>query len=455
MQEIRNFIAQNRGRFEQELFELLRIPSVSNNPDHKADMEQCARALAQGMEGMGLKKVSVHPTKGHPIVTGEWMGAEGKPTVLIYGHYDVQPEDPIEEWESPPFEPTVREGQVYARGSVDDKGQFYTHFKAIEAYLRVKHSLPVNVKLVIEGEEEIGSENLRGFIKIHRESLKADYILISDTPMFGRGMPSLCYGLRGLAYMEVEVKGPSRDLHSGSFGGAVANPANVLARIISALVDDNGRVTIPGFYDDVIPLTDQERKEFASLPLDEAAYQKELGVPSLSGERGFTTLERVWARPTLDVNGIMGGFTGEGAKTIIPASAKAKISMRLVPNQDSDKIAEGFEAHVKKLCPPTVTITIQRHHGGNPFLAPLDNPGIQAAGRALEKGFEKRPVFIREGGSIPIVATFDEILGKPCILMGFGLPDENSHAPNEKMDLDNFYRGILSSAHFLQELAES
>lgn len=382
------------------------------------------------------------------------MGAPGAPTVLFYGHYDVQPVDPLELWTSPPFEATVRGNRMYARGMADDKGQVFVQLKSLEAFLKNTGSLPVNVKLLIEGEEEVGSEHLEDFIKEYRQMLKADLVLISDTAMFGHGLPSVCYGLRGLAYMQIEVDGPKTDLHSGSFGGSVHNPIQALTEVIASLHDKNGRVAIPGFYNDVRKLTAKERAAFKRLPWNDRKYASELGVKHLYGEKGFTTLERLWIRPTLECNGIWGGFTGEGAKTVLPAKATAKISMRLVPDQHSEMIAKLFEKHIQRIAPKTVHITVKSLHGGEPAVTPLESPGVQAAAKAIEKGFGKPPLFQREGGSIPIVVQFKEILGLDSVLLGFGLPDENAHAPNEFMSLDNFFGGIRTTAHFYSELPQ-
>ncbi|MEX1129327.1 MAG: dipeptidase [Vicinamibacterales bacterium] len=453
MNNVIDFINTNRDRYLDELKEYLAIPSISALPEHKADVRRCAEWTADEMRRIGLQNVRLEETPGHPIVYGDWLGAEGAPTILFYGHYDVQPVDPLDLWESPPFEATIRDGEIYARGSADDKGQVFMHFKAIEAHMKQNGKLPVNMKILLEGEEEVGSANLDDFIKAHREELGADVVVISDSPMFDRGIPSICYGLRGLVYFQIDLRGTKSDLHSGSFGGAVANPNMVLAQILSQMKDKGGRIKVPGFYDDVVPLRDEERAEWKKLPFSETRYRKELGAPKLFGESGYSTLERVWARPTLEVNGILGGFTGEGAKTVIPAVAMAKVSMRLVPNQDPDRIAELFEAYVKKIAPKTVEVTVTRMHGGKPWMTDFDNPFVQAAGRAIEKGFGKTPVFNREGGSIPVVATFQEILGLPSVLFGVGLPDENAHAPNEKLDLNNFHGGVIASAYLYEEVA--
>jgi len=454
MNAVVDVIQTSRDRYLEELNALLAIPSVSALPEHAGDMRRCADALAGHLRRIGLQNVRVVETPGHPIVHGDWLGAPGAPTVLVYGHYDVQPVDPIDQWTSPPFEATIRDGQLFARGAADDKGQLFIHLKAIEAHISQTGALPVNVKVLLEGEEEVGSPNLDPFIRGNRDLLACDVVVISDTPMLERGVPSICYGLRGLNYFQIDLRGTKGDLHSGQYGGAVENPANMLAHIIAQLRDKSGNIKNPGFYDDVLPLTDEERMEIRRLPFDEAAYRRELGAPRLFGEAGFSTFERVWARPTFEVNGLMGGFTGEGSKTVIPATAMAKVSMRLVPNQDPDKIAGLFEAFVRKVTPKTVELRLTRMHGGRPWKTELDNPYVQAAARAFEIGFGKRPVYTREGGSIPIVMTFQQELGAPTVLFGIGVPDENAHAPDEKLDLGNFFGGILSSAYLLQEIAQ-
>jgi acetylornithine deacetylase/succinyl-diaminopimelate desuccinylase-like protein len=452
MQAILNYIEGNRDRYLNELTELLTIPSVSTSKENVPDIQRCAEWVAAHMRGIGLPRAEIFPTAGHPIVYGEWTGAPGKPTLLIYGHYDVQPAEPLELWTTPPFHATIRNGNLYARGAADDKGQVFIHLKSIEAFMRNGGTLPVNIKLLIEGEEEIGSENLAGFVREHKELLAADLVLISDSSMYARGVPSICYGLRGLSYMQIDLMGPNKDLHSGSFGGTVHNPIQALTEIIAQLHDKNGKVTIPGFYKDVRPLSKNERNAFKKLPWSDKKYAKELGVRQLYGEKGFTSLERVWARPTLECNGIWGGFTGEGAKTVLPSRASAKISMRLVPDQTSARAAKLFERHIKKIAPKTVTVTVRNLHGGEPAITPIDSPGVVAAVAALEKGFGKKPLYQREGGSIPIVVEFKELLGLDTVLLGFGLPDENSHAPDEFLNLDNFYNGIKTSAHFFDEL---
>src|SRR5215204_2639456 len=453
MNQVVDFINVNRDRYVDELKQYLAIPSISALPQHAADVRRAAEWTGEALKTAGLQNVRLIETPGNPVVYGDWLNAPGKPTILFYGHYDVQPVDPVELWTSPPFEATVRDGEIYARGSADDKGQVFMHIKAVEAHLKQTGSLPLNIKFFIEGEEEVGSINLDDFVRSHKQELAADVVVISDSPMFDRGIPSICYGLRGLTYFQIDLRGTKSDLHSGSFGGAVANPAFVLATILAQMKDRGGRIKIPGFYDDVRDLTDEERAQWKRLPFNETRYRKELGAPKLFGETGFSTLERVWARPTFEVNGMLGGFTGEGAKTVIPAIAMAKVSMRLVPNQDPDKIAGLFETYVKKVAPKSVEVTVTRMHGGKPWMTEFDNPFVQAAGRAIEKGFGKAPVFNREGGSIPVVATFQEILGLPSVLFGVGLPDENAHAPNEKLDLQNFHGGVIASAFLYEEIA--
>jgi acetylornithine deacetylase/succinyl-diaminopimelate desuccinylase-like protein len=454
MNAVIDFINTHRDRYVEELKQYLAIPSISALPQHADDVKRCAQWTADEMRRIGMQNVELIETPGFPVVYGDWLGAEGAPTILFYGHYDVQPVDPIELWESPPFEATVRDGEIYARGSADDKGQVFMHFKAIEAHLKQNGRLPCNIKVILEGEEEVGSANLDNFVKDHKDKLSADVVVISDSPMFDRGIPSICYGLRGLVYFQLDLRGTKSDLHSGSFGGAVANPAFQLANILSQMKDRSGRVKIPGFYDDVRELREEEREQWKRLPFNEKRYAKELGAPKLWGETGYSTLERVWARPTFEVNGILSGFTGEGAKTVIPAVAMAKVSMRLVPNQDPDKIAKLFEDYVHKVAPKSVEVKVTRMHGGKPWMTDFDNKYVQAAGRAIEKGFGKEPVFNREGGSIPVVATFSEILGLPSVLFGVGLPDENAHAPNEKLDLGNFHGGIIASAYLYDEIAK-
>jgi acetylornithine deacetylase/succinyl-diaminopimelate desuccinylase-like protein len=448
------FIDASRQRFVDELVEWVRIPSISSDPAHAKDMHASAEHLAACLRALGAGRVEVWPTAGHPAVFAEWLGAPGKATLLVYGHHDVQPVDPLGEWTTPPFEPSVREGRLWGRGVVDDKGQVYIHAKAIESFIRTSGKLPINLRMIVEGEEEIGSANLDSLMREHAGDLEADFVCVSDTAMFGRGIPSLCVGLRGLSYVEVHVDGPAFDLHSGTFGGGVLNPVNALAKMIASLHDDEGRVTVSGFYDRVLPLTDDDRAQIASLPFDEAAWLRSTGAPATWGEKGYSTLERVWARPTLDCCGIGGGFQGEGAKTIIPARASAKVSCRLVPDQEPEDIASKLAAHFARVAPPGVRVRVEFLHGGRPYLAPTDDPVYEVAKRAFSKAFGKPTVFMREGGSIPFVRTIADRLGKPCLLMGFGQPDENAHAPNEWLLLENYHLGIKSAAYLYSEIAE-
>lgn len=444
------YLKQHRERNLQELEEWLRIPSVSAKSERKQETRQAAEWLAEKMREAGLEAELVE-TRGHPIVIGGWRGAKGKPTLLVYGHYDVQPPEPLEEWKSGPFAPEVRGDKLYARGAVDDKGQVYLHLKAVEAHMRERGDLPVNVVFVVEGEEEVGSPNLEKFLKEKAERLRCDAVLISDTTMFGPGTPSITIGLRGLAYMEIRVQGPSSDLHSGSYGGAVVNPANALCGIIARLHDDQGRVAIPGFYDSVRNLREAERTGIRELPY-EVRLRGEVGAPALGGEAGFSALERLWIRPTLDVNGLLAGYTGEGAKTVLPARAMAKVSMRLVPDQEHRDIEKKFTDFVKEIAPDGVTVEVKALHGGQPWFAEPKGEVFEAAKRAMKSAFGKEPIFIREGGSIPIVGAFEQTFGVPVVLIGFGLPGENAHAPNEWMSVDNFHRGAEAIAAFYDEL---
>lgn len=449
------YIDQHIKRFESELFDLLRIPSISTDSNRKMEVVKAAEFLKTHFENAGLQNVTVYPTPGHPIVYGDWLLAgSDKPTVLIYGHYDVQPPDPLELWHHDPFDPVVIDGKVYARGAADDKGQAYIHVKAVESFLKNGENLPVNVKFLFEGEEEIGSPNLIPFLEQHKTLLTCDMVLVSDTSMFAEDVPSITYGLRGLAYMEVMVYGPNRDLHSGVYGGAVANPLNVLCEIVSKLKDEHGIITIPGFYDKVVPLTEIDREAYKTLPFDEAKYKSDLGIGATFGEIGYSTLERASARPTLDLNGIWGGYQGEGAKTVLPAHAGAKISMRLVPNQDPEEIAALFTAYFKELAPSSVRVEVTPHHGGYPAVTDLSFYGLKAAAEAFKSIYGKEPLYTREGGSIPIVASFKNILGVSTILMGFGLTSDNIHSPNEKFSLKDFHRGIKTSAKFLEVLPQ-
>ncbi|MBI1851124.1 MAG: dipeptidase [Planctomycetes bacterium] len=447
-----DFITNNRERFQKELFDLLRIPSISTSPERDADTKRAAEFVRKQLQDLGFR-AQLHTTPKHPIVTAESPMAAGKPTVLVYGHYDVQPPDPLGEWRHGPFEPTIEGENVIARGATDDKGQMFAHVKAVESIIEAEGKLPCNVKFLIEGEEEIGSPNLDPFIESHKDLLKCDVVVISDTDQFAPGQPAICYALRGLVYMEIEVVGPTHDLHSGMFGGSLDNPATVLARIIASFHDADHHVAIKGFYDHVRALTPDERAGFAELPFDEKGYREEMGVTELVGEKGFTTIERRWARPTCEINGIFGGFQGEGAKTVIPAKAGAKVSMRLVPDQDWKTIAKLFEEHVRSVAPKTVKVNVKTHSGSGPVLVPRDSAAVKAGMRALEKGFGKKPVFMREGGSIPVVLTFDRVLKVPVVLLGFGLPDDRAHSPNEKFNLGDYERGIRTSAHFLHEIA--
>jgi acetylornithine deacetylase/succinyl-diaminopimelate desuccinylase-like protein len=448
---VTEYLQQNREQSLAELNELLRIPSISAKSEHRADTAAAAEWLAQRMRAIGLE-VDLVATAGNPVVLGAWRGAAGAPTLLVYGHYDVQPPEPLDEWLSSPFEPTVRDGKLFARGSVDDKGQVYLHLKAVEAHLATNGSLPVNVVFLVEGEEEVGSEHLPHFLAEHVDRLRCDAVMISDTTMFAPGLPSITIGLRGLAYMEVRVQGPSVDLHSGAYGGAVVNPANALAKIIAQLHDARGRVTVPGFYDRVREMDARERENVAGLPFEEEGLRKEVGAPKLGGEEGYGPLERVWVRPTLDVNGLLSGYTGEGAKTVLPAKAMAKVSMRLVPDQDHKEVERAFTDYVKSLAPEGVTVEVEALHGGQPWFAEPSGPVFEAARRALAKAYGRDPVTIREGGSIPIVKAFEDTLGAPVVLIGFGLPGENAHAPNEWMSLDNFHRGAEAIAMLYDEL---
>lgn len=436
-----------------DLKTLLSIPSVSTDPARKGEVRRCAEEVARQMSEAGLKGVEVIDTPGHPVVFGQYLVDPALPTALIYGHYDVQPEDPVDLWTSPPFEPTERDGKLYARGATDDKGQFLCHIKAVATLLADTGTLPVNVKVIIEGEEEIGSPNLAPFLETHKELLAADVLVVSDSAMFAPGQPSLVYALRGLAFIQIDLKGADSDLHSGVFGGAVPNPGLELARILAQLKDENERITVPGFYDDVADLTETERAAYAALPFDNEEFRAGLNVPGLSGETGYSPLEQRTARPTLEVNGMLCGYTGPGAKTVLPSKAMAKISCRLVPNQDPKKIAELLEKHVRSLCSPNVECEITARHGGHPWITPPDHPALEAAAVAVRAVYGKDPVRVREGGSIPIVVDFQNILGLPGILLGFGLNDENLHAPDEHFRIENFYKGIELSAELLKALA--
>lgn len=454
MEKVIQHIENNFNNYLEELKEYISIPSISTLDENKKDMITCANYVADKLKSAGMKKTKVIKTDGHPLVYGEWMGAPGKPTVLIYGHYDVQPVDPLDEWKTPPFELTVKAGKMYARGANDNKGQNFVHIKSVESYFKTHGTLPCNVKFLIEGEEEIGSSNLGKFLKTNQKLLKCDAVMISDTSMFAPNTPTVSYGLRGLCYMEIEMIGPKQDLHSGSFGGAVANPINELAKLISKLHDKNGKITIPNFYKDVQKMTKKEKENLKSLKFSEAKFAKELNVKELQGEKGFGTLERLWIRPTLDCNGIVGGFTGKGAKTVLPSKASAKISMRLVPNQDPKTVAKEFTKYVKSLAPKSVKINVKELHGGLPFVAPLEEKAVVAAANAASKAFKKKTVFTREGGSIPIVVEFNKQLNAPVILMGLGLDTDNIHSPNEHFNVSSFKSGIKASAYFLDEMSK-
>lgn len=446
------FIGSQLDRFRSELYDFLRIPSVSAKSEHDQDTRRTAEWLSERLAAAGLRSEIVE-TPGHPIVLAEWRGAPGAPTVLIYGHYDVQPPEPLDEWLSPPFEPTVRDGRLYGRGTADDKGQLYMHVKALEAHLATRGSLPINVVVLAEGEEEVGSPNLVPFVEENRQRLACEVVVISDSGMFAEGLPSLLFSLRGLAYFELQVKGAKSDLHSGEYGGAVTNPGNALARIVASLHDAKGRVAIAGFYDDVLEWDAETRKQIAQLPHDDAAYRAELGVAALAGEAGYGTLERTWIRPTCDVNGMLCGYTGEGAKTVLPNRAMAKVSFRLVPNQTPAKVRTLFEAHVTKVTPPGVTVEIKELHGGRPWRAKVEGAAFEAAAEALEETFGVRPVPMGAGGSIPIVVDFEEQLGATALLVGFSLPGCNLHAPNEWLPLDHFGKGIETLTRLYEKLA--
>ena len=453
MTDLKNYIEQNKERFLNELFDLIRIPSISSQKEHKADMYKAAEYWKKILLEAGADRAEVMETDGNPVTFGEKIIDPSLPTVLVYGHMDVMPVDPLDLWESPPFEPEIRDGKIYARGADDDKGQAFMHAKAFE-YMVKTGNLPCNVKFIIEGEEEIGSPNLGKFIDEHKEMLAADIILVSDTGMIAKDIPSITTGLRGLTYVQVEITGPNRDLHSGLFGGAVANPINILSQMIASLTDENNHITIPGFYDDVLEVSAEERAEMAKAPFDLEEYKKSLGIDKVWGEKGYTTTERTGIRPSLDVNGIWGGYTGEGAKTIIPSKAYAKISMRLVPNQDNKKIAELFKSHFESIAPKSVKVKVDFLHGGQGYVCPIDLPAYKAAERAYTDTFGRKPVPVRSGGSIPIISTFEQKLGIKTILMGFGLEENAIHSPNENMPLDIFLKGIETIPLFYKYYVE-
>jgi acetylornithine deacetylase/succinyl-diaminopimelate desuccinylase-like protein len=453
MQAWKDYQEQNKDRFLNELLDLLRIPSVSAKTEHKADMEQCAEAVKQRLLEAGADTVEIYPTEGHPVVYGEKIIDPAKPTVLVYGHYDVQPAEPLELWHSGPFDPVIKDGKIFARGSCDDKGQFYMHVKALETMVQT-NTLSTNIKFCIEGEEEVGSPNLAKFVRANKELLKADVVLISDTAMLSMENPSIDIGVRGLSYIQVEVTGPNRDLHSGVYGGAVANPITMLAKMIAGCHDENNHITIPGFYDDVVEATPEERTMMAKAPFDEKEYSDDLGVGSLWGEKGYSTNERTGIRPTLELNGIWGGYTGEGAKTVLPSKAFAKISARLVPNQSSEVITEKLLNYFRSVAPPGVQVKAENHHGGEPYMTPVDSIAYKAAAAAIKDTFGKDAIPVRGGGSIPICALFEKELGIKIVFMGFGLDSDNLHSPNEKYDVFNFYKGIETIPYFHKHFAE-
>jgi acetylornithine deacetylase/succinyl-diaminopimelate desuccinylase-like protein len=451
--DLEAYLDANREARLRSYEAFLRIPSISTLPERAADCRRAAEFVAGELTAMGIEHVEVSDTEGHPVVYGDWLHATGAPTVVVYGHYDVQPVDPLELWDSPPFEPVVKNGRMLARGAADDKGQIHMHLRATEALLATRGKLPVNLRFVFEGEEESSSVHLDRWLEANRARLTADVAVISDTSFFEGNVPAITLGLRGIMYAQIDVTGSPLDLHSGSYGGSVENPANALARIIAALKGPDGRILIPGFYDDVVPLSDADRAAFAALPFDEEAYRTGIGVSALVGEAGFTTLERRGARPTLDVNGIWGGFQGEGAKTIIPAHAHAKVSCRLVTAQDPDRIYELLREFVERIAPPGATVAVRNLGGGRPSLTPMDHPATKATARAIERAFGRAPVYAREGGSIPVCASFESILGLPVVLAGFTNPDDNAHAPNESLVLDNYERGIRAIGYLWDELA--
>lgn len=443
----KEYQSENKERFLSELLELLRIPSVSAKNEHKADMINCAEIIKQRLLEAGIDTAEIYLTDGHPVIYGEKIIDGDKPTVLVYGHYDVQPVEPLELWHSGPFDPVIKEGKIFARGACDDKGQVYMHIKALETMVKT-NSLSNNIKFIIEGEEEIGSPNLAKFVSAHKDLLKADVVLISDTSMISMNNPSIDIGVRGLSYIELEVTGPNRDLHSGIYGGAVANPITILAKMIASCHDQNNHITIPGFYDDVVEATPDERKLMAQAPYDESAYKSDLGVKELWGENGYSTIERTGIRPTLEVNGIWGGYQGQGAKTVLPSKAYAKISARLVPNQFSEVITQKMLDYFRSVAPPGVTVKAEVHHGGEPYITPIDSVAYKAAAKAIEITFAKKPIPVRGGGSIPICALFEKELDIKIVFLGFGLDSDNLHSPNEKFDIFNFYKGIETIPYF-------
>jgi acetylornithine deacetylase/succinyl-diaminopimelate desuccinylase-like protein len=453
-EKILEYLDGKRDDHVGELVEFLKIPSISSQSDHDEDTRRAADFMVKEFKRLGLQTELIDDMGGHPLIYAETEQRPDRRTLLFYGHYDVQPVDPLDLWETPPFEPRIENNIIYARGACDDKGQVYTHLKALEGYIETGTELPVNVKFIIEGEEEAGGESIYRYTEQNVEKLACDAIIVSDTALYNESTPGICYSLKGLAYMEIRVKGPDMDLHSGSYGGTVMNPGNALAEIVAKLKDEDGRCLVPGFYDDVLELDQDERDGFAELGYTDEILKKETGAPAAFGEKGFTTLERMWARPTCDVNGLLSGYGGEGAKTIIPSRALAKVSMRLVPDQDPEKIAKAFEKYVKEIAPAEVEVEVIDHHGARPVLVPRKSPMMNAGMAALEKGFGAKPVFIREGGSIPIVGTFKECLKSPVLLLGYGLSTDNIHSPNEKFHLDNYWRGIRTSAILMEEAAK-
>ncbi|CAM5193821.1 Acetylornithine deacetylase/succinyl-diaminopimelate desuccinylase-like protein OS=Ureibacillus acetophenoni OX=614649 GN=SAMN05877842_10651 PE=4 SV=1 [Ureibacillus acetophenoni] len=454
LETLDQYFSQNREKHLEELKEFLRIPSISALSEHKPDMLKAANWLAEALKKLSIENVSINETKGHPVVYGEWLHAEGKPTILFYGHYDVQPVDPLNLWDSEPFNPEIRDNKLFARGSSDDKGQVFMHLKMIEALFATEGTLPVNVKFIYEGEEEIGSPNLPAYVEANKEKLAADLILISDTGLYAPGKPAVCYGLRGLTGVQIDVRGAKGDLHSGLYGGGVQNAIHALAEILASFRNEDGKILVEGFYDQVLPLSDEERQAYKDLNFDEESLKEEIGVNELFGEAGFSYLERTWARPTLEINGVYGGFSGEGIKTVLPAEAGAKITCRLVPNnQDPEEIVTLLRKHIEKHKPAGVEITVSEFDKGAPYLTPFDHPVIQAAGRSYEKVYNVPTAFTRGGGSIPIVASFDQILQLPVVLMGFGLNSENFHAPNEHFHLENFDKGLRVLGDYLHEVS--
>lgn len=454
MNDVLEYVAANQERFLSDLFELLRIQSVSQDPKRASEVRRCGQWVVDFCRRIGLENARLLETGGHPAVYADFLHAPDRPTILVYGHYDVQPEDPVEKWDTPPFEPTIRDGFICGRGTSDDKAQFMTHLFAIEAWLAMTRSLPVNVKVFIEGEEEGGAGMTHDFVRNNKEMLACDAVAISDTAWHSIEHPTMVYALRGMCYMQVEIRGPNRDLHSGVFGGMVQNPLNAMAKIIAALQDKDGRVTVPGFYDDVVPLTEEEKREFATVATPDEKLMADLGVPALWGEKGFTSTERNWGRPSFDVHGVWGGFSGEGSKTVIPAECGFKVSSRLVANQDPKKVFMAFKKHIENICPPGVRVEVKFLHGATPVMVPVNSPFIKAGQNAFEAAFGKRPVLVREGASIPITAVFLEALKAPSIMVGFGLNEDNIHSPNEKFRLEHFRKGIICGVHLLEEFSK-